>query len=178
MYTALDVANFFVDMFNTDPENHITNLHVNKLIYFAQGCSLARNGRPLFPEEFRAYPYGPVVKQVYDAFAPCGRNPISSCAGEYNPSIFSADDLDLLVDVYNEYGQYNSSALVSMTHQPDTPWSSVYEEDRRNLIPNESIRNYFLEHPLKTFSFVPSGNTPGYRDPADGRLVLPVEYAE
>ena len=37
---ALDVANFFIDLYNTIPEGQITNLSLNKLLYFAQGHCL------------------------------------------------------------------------------------------------------------------------------------------
>ena len=40
MLKALDVANFFVEMAKRTPEDEMTNMRVNKLLYFAQGLSL------------------------------------------------------------------------------------------------------------------------------------------
>lgn len=51
MCRAIDVANFFIDLANSDPDDCMTNLRVNKLLYFAQAWSLVRRGKPLFPDE-------------------------------------------------------------------------------------------------------------------------------
>ena len=42
MCKVQDVADFFVDSALNDPEDNMTNLRVNKLLFFAQGWSLAR----------------------------------------------------------------------------------------------------------------------------------------
>ena len=178
MYKALDIANFFIDMKNSTPEDYTTNLGVNKLVYFAQGCSLARNDRPLFSEQIQAWDLGPVVRSVYDAFSPCGNRPISSVYSKYSSELFNAEDLDLLIDVFNFYGQYTPFALVNLTHEKDTPWREVYEKGKNNVISPESMKSYFIKHPLQSVAYALPANTVGYRDPADGLLVLPADYAD
>ena len=68
MLKAIDVANFFVDLANSDPDDCMTNLRVNKLLYFAQAWSVVRRNKPLFEEDMQAWKYGPVVPEVYTAF--------------------------------------------------------------------------------------------------------------
>lgn len=53
MLTALDVANFFINLVK-DTEDPMTDLRVNKYVYFAQGYALAKLGRPLFKDEIQA----------------------------------------------------------------------------------------------------------------------------
>lgn len=178
MYTAIDIANFFVDMKNSTPEDYTTNLGVNKLVYFAQGCSLARNGRPLFSDEIQAWDLGPVVRSVYDAFSPCGSRPISSVCGAYSPNLFSPDDLELLMDVFNYFGQFTPYALVNMTHEQGTPWREVYVRGQNNPISTEQMKAYFINHPLQPANYHIPSETVGHRDPADGLLVLPADYAD
>ena len=50
----------------------MTNLRLQKLLYFAQGWHLARFGRPLFDASIEAWPYGPVVPEVYRAYKEYG----------------------------------------------------------------------------------------------------------
>lgn len=75
---ALDAANFFVELANAEEDGRMTNLKLNRLVYFAQAWSLEKFSRPLFEEEAEAWQYGPVIPSVYRAFRPCGRNRISA----------------------------------------------------------------------------------------------------
>lgn len=178
MCRAIDAANFFVEVANSDPDDCMTNLRVNKLLFYAQGWHLVRFKKPLFQEDFEAWPLGPVVPDVYKAFKPCGRERIAAASGDFSPSVFTSEEIDLLLDVSNEYGKYSSPALVNMTHAKDSPWKKVYEPGANRVIPIRDMEAYFsgLE-PLKTFVLpeVPEEDYIGYRN-QDGILVLPKEY--
>lgn len=179
MCRAIDVANFFVDMANNEPDDCMTNLRVNKFLYFAQAWSLVRRGKRLFDSQIQAWQYGPVVPEVYQAFKPCGRERISSTSGEYSPDLFDNEELELLIDVFREYGKYSSPALVGFTHEKGTPWERVYDPDKRETeISDESLREYFFkQEPLKPYVLpeVPESDYIGYRD-SNGTLILPKEY--
>lgn len=177
MLKAIDVANFFVDLASSMEEEFMTNLKVNKLVYFAQAWSLVRLNRELFSEDVVAWTYGPVIPSVYDAFRPCGRNKIEHVCGEYTQAKFSSEELDLLVDVALQYGQYTAPTLVNITHKPKSPWSQVYKEHENNIITKESMREYFSAlKPLPTFNPAFDENDfVGYRD-SEGFLVLPKEW--
>lgn len=178
MLKALDVANFFIDLTKDDPEDVMTNLRVNKLLYFAQGWSLVRNSEPLFEDEIQAWKYGPVVPAVYRTFSEHGHNRIATVRGEYSPDLFSSEQLELLLDIAREYGQYTSSALVGITHRAGTPWKKVYTEGKNNPITQESMRGYFAgEKPLPTFEIDDNEDDyVGYRDPETGHYVLPADW--
>lgn len=57
MKKAKDVANFFVDLANSDKNNKypMTNERLNMLLYFSQGWYLARYNKPLFEEKIEAW---------------------------------------------------------------------------------------------------------------------------
>lgn len=179
MVKAMDVANFFVNLFNDDPQECMTNLRLNKLLYFAQAWSLARLDKPLFDEEIQAWDYGPVIPEVYKAFRPCGRDRIADQSGDYSQDVFTSDQLQLLLDVLNEYGKYATSGLVSITHETGSPWESVYEQGKNNVITKQSMKEYFKsQEPLKPFDDISlEEDYVGYRN-EDGILVLPKEYDE
>lgn len=177
MANVNDVASFFVDWANKSEEEHMTNLWLNKLLFFAQGQHLARYGTPLFEDTIEAWNYGPVVPAIYRKYKVCGRNPIPTVDDEYTPSNFSREEQILLADILREYGAYTASTLVSMTHQPNTPWSNAYVEGENNEITVVAMMDFFKrkENQLKTFEEVFSTENLeviGTRD-QDGYLVLP-----
>lgn len=177
MATAIDVADFFIDLANHTVDEIMTNLRVNKLLYYAQAYSLVRFGKPLFPDNIQAWKYGPVVPPIYQKFRVAGGSPIHEVSEDYSPDKFTRDEISLLLDVAREYGQYSSPKLIRLTHVPGGPWEQVYHHgERGTVIPTESIREYFSHNPLPKFELhFTEDNFVGYRN-ADGYLVLPKEY--
>ena len=178
MLKALDVANFFVDLANNTVEECMTNLRVNKFLYFAQAWSLVRLNKPLFEEEIQAWQLGPVVPSVYRAFQPCGYDRIKDVATDYSLEAFSPEQIELLLDVARYYGQYSSTKLIDMTHEKGGPWDEVYEMGVPFIvISKDNMKNYFSKEELPSFKFTynPETDVIGHRD-AEGYLVLPKEY--
>lgn len=163
MANVYDVANFFIDACNNSTDDQMTNLKLNKLMYYAQGCHLARTGKPLFDDKIEAWKYGPVAPTVYRRYSVCGKEPIPSTDETYSSNVFSSEELDTLTDVMREFGQYTGSALVSMTHKAGTPWSDACAASQIE-ISQDSMKRYFEEHP------VPRANTLFERIPAVDKL--------
>lgn len=72
---ALNVANYIID--NWSDKFEITNLKLNKLVYYSQVESLRKYNRPLFDDIVEAWQYGPVEPVVYHTFSSYGRNCIT-----------------------------------------------------------------------------------------------------
>lgn len=172
---AIDVANFFIDLYNSVPEGQITNLSLNKLLYFAQGHSLAENGKQLFDEPIEAWKYGPVVPSVYRTFKQASRKNIAKPCGNYSSDVFSEEDLDLLLDVFRKYQDYSASALLRMTHKEGTPWRQVFQEGENNVISQESLKRFFSYNRLPRISLAPIDVQEPKRN-ADGYVILPPEW--
>ncbi len=151
MSKVQDAANFFIYVVNHDEDDNITNMKLNKLLYYAQGCYLSRTGKPLFDASIEAWKLGPVVPEIYQKYKVCGSAPIQDLEERFSLNVFSKDELDVLVDVMREYGRYTGSALVSMTHKSDTPWSKAWEQGWP-VIPEQEIKTYFERHPVKRFN--------------------------
>ena len=66
--TAMQVAQHFLALQDEDAGDLISNLKLQKLLYYAQGIHLALNGQPLYPERIEAWQHGPVVPEIYHAF--------------------------------------------------------------------------------------------------------------
>ena len=143
-YNAIDIANWFLNenrkQMNFEDSEFITNLKLQKLLYYAQGCYLAQKGESLFKEDFLAWEHGPVIRTIYDKFKKFGANGIQY-EEDYEEKI-DEDTIELLRRVYNKFAQYTAWKLRDMTHQ-ETPWK---ETPRNSVIDKKIIRNYFEEN--------------------------------
>ena len=146
-----DAANFFIYASNHLDEDFITNLKLNKLLYYAQGCHLSRTGNPLFNTEIEAWQYGPVVPEIYQKYKVCGKDAIHIVDEEFNPEALDGEELETLLDVMRTYGRYTGSALVSMTHKKGTPWSNAADSGS-TVISQDTIKQYFKDNPIDRFT--------------------------
>lgn len=141
MYSALDIAKWFLNInraqMNFEDSEYITNLKLQKLLYYAQGYYLARKNDPLFKEDFIAWEHGPVIRKVYDEYKKNGAKGI-----EYNEDFNISIDKEteiILNEVYEKFGQFSAWKLRDMTHQ-EMPWKTT---TRNDIISKEKIKEYF-----------------------------------
>lgn len=152
MAKVQDVAKFLIEIAASQNKagngDLMTNLRLQKLLYFAQGWSLARTGKPLFDSQLQAWSYGPVVPEIYRRYSSNGNHGIES-AGDFDANALSPEESELVLDVMREYGKYSTGMLVQMSHAPGAPWSKT---DISNVIPQDQIQAYFAGKPrLKSF---------------------------
>ncbi|OOF53559.1 Panacea domain-containing protein [Rodentibacter trehalosifermentans] len=143
MLTCYKVAKYFLSLCNEDSGDLISNLKLQKLVYYAQGFSLAINSRPLFNEKIQAWPHGPVVPDLYEEYKRYGSGALPTVNLDINFDDFSEEDKELLDDVYEVYGQFSAWKLRNMTHD-EYPWKSTYQQGRSNEISHDKLRNYFI----------------------------------
>jgi len=142
MPSALDVAKFFLAQANEEAGDLVSNLKLQKLVYYAQGFHLAVFDAPLFGEKVEAWMHGPVVPDVYHTYREYGSGSIP-VPTDFDPSVFSVDQIDLLNEVQQIYGQYSAWRLREMTHE-EAPWKDSYKPDTLNLeIPQGAMREFF-----------------------------------
>lgn len=141
-HSAAQVAKWFLAhnriAENSEGAEDISNLKLQKLLYYAQGCFLAVAGEPLFSEDILAWQHGPVVEPVYHQYKGYGSGGIAF-KEDFDFSEFSKEENDLLTEIYNVFGQYSAWKLRNMTHE-ETPWK---ETPQGEVIPQEKIRSYF-----------------------------------
>lgn len=174
--TAAEAANYLLYIMG-DTFDDLTNMKINKLLYFAQGHYLRKYGTPLFDNTIEAWDHGPVVPEVYSAYKRYGDQPIKGYDGDMIAGI-TPEAEDLLYNVARKYGRYTASALRNMTHVVGSPWDQFYQGNHSHAaIPLTAIQNYFAEaedlipavKQFKESDFI------GYRG-KDGVLVLPKEW--
>ena len=65
IYSAQDVANWFLAKADYEAGDVITPLKLQKLLYYAQGWTLAILNKNLFEEDFQAWTHGPAIPSIY-----------------------------------------------------------------------------------------------------------------
>lgn len=177
--TALEAARYLIYLMS-DSFDDLSNMKINKLLYYAQGQCLLKNGYPLFDDKIEAWQHGPIVESVYQAFKGYESAPIPVESGS-DCAEMDEEAKDLLFDVARVYGRYTASALRNMTHRVGTPWERLYDSGSLHVeIPQSMILEYFKkkEKPIEPVN-IPEDEMEfvGYRD-KEGYLVLPQEWAD
>ena len=143
MIPALEVARYFLSLTDEEAGDLISNLKLQKLLYYAQGFHLAIFREHLFPEPIEAWAHGPVVTDVYHQYKEYGSEPIPTEDVDF--SLFDADEKEFLNEIYCEFGQFSAWKLRAITHD-EPPWADAYDEDTPGIvITNEALLAYFQE---------------------------------
>jgi uncharacterized phage-associated protein len=140
MLSAVAVAEYFLALAASDDEGEfVSNMKLQKLVYYAQGFSLALHNEPLFDDAIEAWTHGPVVPAVYHAYKGQGNGAIEP-PDEFDFGAYSEDEQALLDNVYAVYGQYSAAGLRALTHE-EPPWKNT---PVGQAISQVSMREYFL----------------------------------
>lgn len=145
IYRADQVADFFLARSNPEIGDLLSNLKLQKLCYYAAGIIAAvrrADDFPLFGDSIEAWQHGPVVPSQYRRFSQYGGSDIPPVR-DFDFSQFDDNDLSILDDVYNFYGQYSAWKLRNMTHE-ERPWMDASARDNKT-IGTASLREYFSQ---------------------------------
>lgn len=112
--TCFDVADEFLAKAAAAGEA-LTNLKLQKLVYYAQGFALSILGRPLFGEALVAWQSGLVVPELYFKHQPHGTKGLPT-PKDWDGTKLSDDERALLADVYAACGQFAAWKLEAMVH--------------------------------------------------------------
>lgn len=140
MYSALDVAKYIVD-YTYDHGNPVSNLRLQKILYFVQAEFLVSKGRPCFQEKILAWNLGPVVREVYHEYRIFGSASIASTGTENQEYNISTSDRETINGMVDQCDQYSTPQLVEISHEQD-PWKEAIKKDDK-IISNGSIKEYF-----------------------------------
>ena len=126
-----DFSNHVIALANREG-NGITNLELQKVMYFAIGSYIKHNGvdefiESIYDEPFEAWPYGPVVRSVYFEHKVSGRSKISD-EPEYNAD-FAALDPHI-----TEYLGVPIRDLVDESHE-----HSIWKDNKKQIMMHETI---------------------------------------
>ena len=134
VYKVFDIASYICSRFLRENGVKTDEMKLHKLLYFSQRESIIQNGEPLFSEEFEAWKYGPVLRDIRE---------------HYKNDDFNYDydnpELEPVMDkVFSEYSHILSWSLSMISHGEES-WKKARKgldksENGRNIIPTDDIR--------------------------------------
>ena len=142
--TCFDVADYMLTLVDEDEGDFMTNLKLQKLVYYAQGLHLACYDVPLFGEAIEAWTHGPVVPELYFKYRDFGLTSIP-IPQDIDFDKFDSETKELLNDVYSVFGQYSAWKLREMTHE-ESPWSEAYNTGMNTIISHEALKEHFSQY--------------------------------
>lgn len=144
--SAIDIAKNIINLYNSKVDElvhnygivpeYITNLKLQKLLYFVQALCLMIFGKRAFPEKILAWSYGPVINEVYQQYK-------QNHAGEINSEIsvknISSGLYKIIEEVVDCYGSIEANKLIDFTHEEE-PWIKT---EINKEIEIDLIKEYF-----------------------------------
>ena len=161
-YNAIEIAKYVIN----NATYEISNLELQKIMYYIQAAFLVERNKQCFREELCAWEYGPVVKEVYDEFKVYGRSIIPP-QEQADKIVFDAKtfgvkrvkdeliicegDKIIINRVLKAYSDIQDPfELVEKTHSED-PWINARITPEK-IIKNDEIRSYYALNKNKLYN--------------------------
>lgn len=151
MYSAKDIAFSIVNRGIADGKP-VTQMQLQKMLYFANGIHLAKGKGPLLKDKFQAWRFGPVIPSIYDIYKLYGSDKINHTiwltsglgyGGIHKPVELDSDTLETINITWNTLKDIDAIKLSNWTHQSGSPWEKAYQYGENTIINEEDMKVYF-----------------------------------
>ncbi|MBQ3620738.1 MAG: DUF4065 domain-containing protein [Methanosarcinaceae archaeon] len=138
-YSAKDVSDHIIN-YCSSVGRPITNLELQKILYFVAGEFFRISGRDIIAEDFESWQIGPVIPGVYDTFSIYGGDPLKPVSTKAK---ISPEDTEVINRVVDRCIGMPAWELVRKTNETD-PWKRTYSMfGRWARISKYSMKRYF-----------------------------------
>jgi uncharacterized phage-associated protein len=151
--TYQNISDYFLSLAN-EVQDFVSNMKLQKLVYYAQAWHLGYGLGNLFDDDFQAWIHGPVIPALYDDYKIFGPKPIikeTLTDGSFDRihKMFPRETQELLTDVIDEYFGMGAFDLENLTHR-EQPWIKARAglgEDvpSNNIIQKEWMIEYYSQ---------------------------------
>lgn len=158
MYDVRDIANFTLDVAD-ERGVEISNLALQKLLYFIHGWFFAFYDAPLIKNKFEAWKFGPVQRVIYDQFKSFGAGPITRKRAKridpqtgslfYKDPVIEPEHKDVIRAILQKYERYSAGQLVEESHTEDGPWEYVWQQADEVVYPGMKIPDSLIADHFK-----------------------------
>lgn len=140
VYTAMNVASEIVRQYEQKHKT-ITNLKLQKVLYYSQMRSLQQCGNALFDDDFQAWRHGPVIPEVYEVFRKYVSRDIDYDDIDVikNRTDIAAEQKRVIAGIVDVTLNLQAWDLVDKTHQTK-PWKDTYIPNMNRIITKDRIR--------------------------------------
>ncbi|MDB5349199.1 MAG: putative phage-associated protein [Planctomycetota bacterium] len=136
--TARHVARYLLAVAH-EHGSFLSNLKLQKLLYYSQGWHLGIYQAPLFPDKFEAWVHGPVIPALYHEFKKYSWRNIDE---EVDKPTFPAEIVEFLEELTGEYLHLDAYQLERMTHR-ESPWLTA-----RGDLPIDALSSTVIDEGL------------------------------
>ena len=143
MYPVDIIASYIID-YSCDNGKTVSNLRLQKILYFVQAEFLVDKKIPCFAEEIYAWSLGPVVPSVYFEYKKYGGASIPSTGLKGKRYPISIEDMKRIEVMVDQCNTFSTTGLVQLTHDQD-PWKIAINMPLNKIITKQSIFDYFSE---------------------------------
>jgi len=160
-YDSRSVTNFILDLCD-EQGFEVTNMALNKIIFFAHSDLIATQEHALVKATFEAWKHGPVLPIIYHEFKHSGAMAITSrakklCKLTGNKVVADYNDLihlrEFLSDCVSVYARMTASQLRALSHEKGGAWDYIWHSsEQHNLgmkIPNKLIFQKIIQNLAK-----------------------------
>ena len=158
MLKAYNLAKYIITKCTLD-NKAISNLQLQKILYFIQGAFYFRFKHKAFDDTIEAWDYGPVIPDVYYSYNCYGSEPICKIYSNFtsldslicNEETDAEDEINVINLLIEKLREKNPWDLVKTSHEDNTPWSIIYKGYWRE-INDELIKDYFIDDKYNVFN--------------------------
>lgn len=134
---------------------NLTKTKTLKLLYILDELSIKKSGIPFFNLKYKVWKFGPTSEEIFidlsseitllknfiERSSEDGVTIIKPIA-EFNEDEFSDNDIVLLDEVIDTFGNKTAKELIKFTHRKNSPWyNTALENSVLALLENEEINN-------------------------------------
>ena len=148
-YSAIAVAKRFLVLAQSENKS-LSNMKLQKLVFFSQVVSLKMNGKPIHENASLAWDFGPVVRELYDVVHQLATDRSNKQISLSDTDVKNAFDgvedieddevLGITKAVWDKFKDWTAFQLSDLTHRPGSPWAFVYANRQYDEIPLDLIR--------------------------------------
>ncbi len=146
-HSSIRIAHRLIEIANQD-DKMLRPMQILKLVYLCHGWMLGLYGRELIKEDVVAWPYGPVVAELYERVKSYRHKPVplDAVSTPADSARLGSDEEGLIGQVYKGYKHLRGLQLSALTHAEGTPWAITKEEKGTpSAISNDLIKEHFSE---------------------------------
>lgn len=141
-YSSLAVANALLKIANNEGKQ-LSNMQLQKLVFFAHGYNLAFLETPLTLDVAKAWTFGPVYPVLYECLRQYGRDTVVAPISTLDEIPEQSQEMQVIRSVWNAYKDYSAFQLSSVSHNSGSPWDRIWKINKFGEIPNQIIKEYY-----------------------------------
>lgn len=142
--TAHAIANAFLKLAKSEGKT-LTNMQLQKLVFLAQGYSLALLDREIYRHNTHAWQWGPVVPKLYKSLQKYGSDAVTETLTAPDELLEDSEEYGIVEGVWEAYKGYSGSKLSAISHRPGSPWDQQWREKQFDVIPLDRIKAYYRD---------------------------------